>query len=319
MVEVVPRGVWDEPPRSHRPATETVRRDCDPIGLRNIDDESAPVIRTNRSSSAPIVLAHGLFGFDRLGVGPWTVATYFRGIPAALRAEGHRVLVTAVHPTAGIARRAELLGRQILAAFPDEPVHVIGHSMGGLDARVLLADPAWHGRIRSLTTIATPHHGSTLAEVARRRLGPVYRLLHALGLDHQGFLDVTPERARRLDEALPSPPSGVACYSIAGDPPPEEVGWSLRPLFRLMERWEGANDGLVSVTSSEAFGTPLPAWPSDHMQQTNWGQPPWRHRLQRPVTDRYCELVDLLNGRDGALAAAGAGLVRTGGSAPANH
>jgi triacylglycerol lipase len=92
---------------------------------------------------APIVLAHGLFGFRRIGLGPVTLAWYFRGIPAILQAAGNRVLVTRVHPTAGVSRRARKLGEQILEAFPDEPVHLIGHSMGGLDARELIADPAW--------------------------------------------------------------------------------------------------------------------------------------------------------------------------------
>src|SRR5258708_6200612 len=87
---------------------------------------------------APIVLAHGLFGFSRIGLGPLTFASYFRGIPAFLRAAGTRVLVTRVPPIAGVARRAEKLGRQIQEQSPDEPVHLIGHSMGGLDARALL-------------------------------------------------------------------------------------------------------------------------------------------------------------------------------------
>ena len=62
---------------------------------------------------APIVLAHGLFGFDRIGVGRLTLAKYFRGLPDYLRAGGNRVLVTQVPPIAGIERRARALGDQI--------------------------------------------------------------------------------------------------------------------------------------------------------------------------------------------------------------
>src|SRR3954451_23239426 len=114
--------------------------------------------------SAPIVLAHGLFGFRRIGLGPVTLAWYFRGIPGILRDAGNRVLVTRVHPTAGVDRRAKKLGEQILEAFPDEPFHLIGHSMGGLDARALVADPSWRRRVLTLTTIATPHLGSGIAD-----------------------------------------------------------------------------------------------------------------------------------------------------------
>src|SRR4051794_14664518 len=131
---------------------------------------------------APIVLAHGLFGFDQIALGRLTLATYFRGIPQWLRAAGNRVLVTKVPPIAGIESRAKRLGEQIAAAFPDEPVHLIGHSMGGLDARILLSDPDWSRRVLSLTTIGTPHLGSSIADLAQLKAGRVYRLLTALGI-----------------------------------------------------------------------------------------------------------------------------------------
>src|SRR5437899_511438 len=62
---------------------------------------------------APIVLAHGLGGFLRIGVGRLTFTTYFRGIPEALEASGNRVLVTRVPPIAGVEKRARRLGEQI--------------------------------------------------------------------------------------------------------------------------------------------------------------------------------------------------------------
>ena len=51
----------------------------------------------------PIVLVHGLFGFDSLRLGPWLIAQYFQGIPEALRRAGNRVLVASLSPTRGIA------------------------------------------------------------------------------------------------------------------------------------------------------------------------------------------------------------------------
>ena len=76
---------------------------------------------------APIVLAHGLFGFTRIGVGPLTLTSYFRGIPEAMEAAGNRVLVTRVQPIAGVESRARRLGEQIVqsirrrAGAPDRP------------------------------------------------------------------------------------------------------------------------------------------------------------------------------------------------------
>jgi triacylglycerol lipase len=218
---------------------------------------------------APIVLAHGLFGFDQICLGRLTLAAYFRGIPDWLRAAGNRVLVTKVPPIAGVKARARRLGEQIAAAFPDEPVHLIGHSMGGLDARMLLSDPAWSNRVLSLTTIGTPHLGSSIADFAQLKAGRVYRLLEKLRIDHRGFLDVTRRNAREFNQAFPAP-AGLPCFSIAGNPTVEDVCWPLHRLYVALSELEGPNDGLVSVESAQAFGTPLPNWPVDHLRQTNW-------------------------------------------------
>jgi triacylglycerol lipase len=47
----------------------------------------------------------------------------------------------------------------------------------------------------------------------------------------------------------------------------------LQRLHAAMTELEGPNDGLVSVESALAFGTPLPHWPVDHLRQTNWMVP----------------------------------------------
>lgn len=253
---------------------------------------------------APIVLAHGLFGFDQIALGRLTFATYFRGIPQWLRAAGNRVLVTKVPPIAGIEVRAKRLGGQIASTFPGEPVHLIGHSMGGLDARQLLADPQWSRRVLSLTTIGTPHLGSPLADFAQLRAGRIYRLLASLGVDHRGFLDVTRRNARRFHLAV-APPEGVPCFSIAGNPIAEDVCWPLQRLYDALSELEGPNDGLVSVASAIAFGTPLPDWPIDHLRQMNW-------LVAEPEGDGTTSPVAL-------YAEAVANLVRLGFAAPDEH
>jgi triacylglycerol lipase len=242
---------------------------------------------------APIVLAHGLFGFRRIGLGPLTLTWYFRGIPAILQAAGNRVLVTRVHPTAGVARRARKLGEQILEAFPDEPVHLIGHSMGGLDARALIADPAWEGRILSLTTIATPHLGSGIADFAKLRVGRIYDLLDKLGIEHRGFLDVTPGAAAEFNRRTPVP-DRLPIFSVAGDPPSDEVCWPLRRLHQALGEMEGPNDGLVSVKSATAIGQPLPDWPVDHLRQMNWLCPEVPTAPCPKVARLYAEVVENL-------------------------
>jgi triacylglycerol lipase len=242
---------------------------------------------------APIVLAHGLFGFSRIGIGPLTLTSYFRGIPQVLREAGNRVLVTRVHPIASIDFRAHRLGYRILTHFPDEPVHVIGHSMGGLDARRLLAEPGWRDRILSLTTIGSPHQGTIIADFGKLRAGRIFRLLSALGIDHRGCLDVTRRAARQFHRKYPQP-KDLPCFSLAGEPLAEDVTWPLQRLYEALSEMEGANDGLVPAHSARAFGEVLPSWPLDHLRQMNWLTPPEDAASENSVPAMYGRVVDNL-------------------------
>jgi triacylglycerol lipase len=224
------------------------------------------------SLNAPVVLAHGLFGFRRIGLGPVTLARYFRQIPEYLQAAGNRVLVSQVPPISSIEHRSRVLARQIRSAFGGQPVHIIGHSSGGLDARALLGREQDAKLVMSLTTIATPHLGSALADHAKLGFGAVYRLLAALKVDHGGFLDITRQAAAEFHLTHPAPPD-VACFSVAGDPTPESVCIPLRRCYEALHKEEGPNDGLVSVSSASAFGEVLPAWSADHLRQMNWLPP----------------------------------------------
>jgi triacylglycerol lipase len=116
----------------------------------------------------PIVLAHGFFGFeDFAGI---DFITYFWEVKADLAANGEtRVYTPAVDPFNG----SEARGRQLLAHIEDilaetghERVNIIAHSQGGLDARVVAN--LRPDLVASITTIATPHEGTRVADVLLR-------------------------------------------------------------------------------------------------------------------------------------------------------
>src|SRR6476661_2857726 len=139
--------------------------------------------RMDGQPRAPIVLVHGLLGFDRVKVGPYTLLRYFPEIEEALTAVGYRVAVPNLAKTRGVAHRAEQLRRFILDTFPDDRVHVIAHSMGGLDARYMIARLGMEGRVRSLTTVGTPHRGTAVADWGVRRLSRSMKpLFHFWGI-----------------------------------------------------------------------------------------------------------------------------------------
>ena len=72
------------------------------------------------------------------------------------------------------ARAATLRGEveRVLADSNMDKVHIIGHSMGGLDARHMLYDgrqDQFESKIASVTTIGTPHWGSSFADYVLER------------------------------------------------------------------------------------------------------------------------------------------------------
>ncbi|MBM4357780.1 MAG: hypothetical protein FJ096_06690 [Deltaproteobacteria bacterium] len=123
-----------------------------------------------------VYLTPGMFGFARLAA-----YDYFghvaRGLERrfAVRGRSVEVRVCEVHPTASVRRRAAKLAQLVHATSGDAgPIHLIGHSTGGLDAR-LVASPSvhlgdaiegrlgWLERLRSVTSINAPHYGTPLA------------------------------------------------------------------------------------------------------------------------------------------------------------
>lgn len=112
----------------------------------------------------PIVLAHGLFGFDEL----FGVLEYWYGIPGDLRERGAKVYVTTVTQAASSEVRGEELIDQIetIVAISGKPkVNLIGHSQGGLDVRYVAA--VRPDLVASVTTVASPHKGADLADFLR--------------------------------------------------------------------------------------------------------------------------------------------------------
>jgi triacylglycerol lipase len=147
-----------------------------------------------------VFLVPGFFGFDSVGA-----MSYFddveRSLDGALRRRGviARIVRCKTQPTASIPRRADVLRRQVIASggLGASELHFVGHSTGGLDVRMLLtpgvkiargdSEERIAGLTRTAIAVATPHHGTPLANHFATIQGQTLLLvLSALATSGQG-------------------------------------------------------------------------------------------------------------------------------------
>jgi len=211
-------------------------------------------------STQSIVLAHGIFRFDKLSqvfrddfgidVGP----RYFDGIADGLRAHGFDVHEPNVSFAGSLNERAHDLQNRLeqILATGIPSIHIIAHSMGGLDARMVIADqPELATRVSCLTTIGTPHHGTMSADRALQLGG---RLLIASLLpiiDLRGFSDLTTSACREFNDRVRDREvtNGVRYRTVAATEDLPRTTPLLQPTWIQLDRDEGESDGIVSRSS----------------------------------------------------------------------
>jgi len=227
-----------------------------------------------KDGQIPIVLHHGMFGFGQFQVGNFRMS-YFTGVDREIARRGHPLIVSRVHPTGAIARRAMQLKETVLRqsailGLGGRKLLVLAHSMGGLDARYMISKLAMADRVAALLTVTTPHRGSAYADWAVRNLGRRLgglQVMNFLGIDVQGILDVTTEACARFNEEVKDA-AGVKYFSVSCARPWAKSTPLLMQSNRVIYEAEGDNDGLVSVRSS-TWGTHLGVWPADHLHSIN--------------------------------------------------
>jgi triacylglycerol lipase len=237
----------------------------------------------------PVVLAHGLLGFDEIRVGGRS-HDYFRGVRARLAADGAEVHRPCVARTAAIAARAGELAA-FIRALPDRRVNVVAHSMGGLDARYAISRLGLGRKVASLTTIGTPHLGTPIADLGAGLAGRARLLaaLSAVGLDVSAFQDLTTERMAAFNAAVPDL-RGVAYGSVVGVAGgAREVNPLLLPTWLWLSERAGESDGVVPA-ASQRWGEVVRTIAADHWAQIGWSK-------GFDAVEFYAELLRELRGR----------------------
>lgn len=128
--------------------------------------------------------------------------------------------------------------------------------MGGLDSRYMISHlQPKNVDVRSLVTVASPHHGSAFADyvfdgIGTERLPSVYKLVRGVGFDTGAFSQLTQKyMEHEFNPKTPDDPNvRYFSYGAMMDRPP--LLSPFRQSHKIMEKLEGPNDGLVSVKSS---------------------------------------------------------------------
>lgn len=234
------------------------------------------------STKYPVFLCHG-FG----AIGSLVKPSPLHDPCMLMREHGIKAFAPNCVPYASIEVRAKNWVRLIHETcdqYKYEKVNVIAHSMGGLDMRYALAHLGIADKVASLTTVATPHRGTYLADLILKtpeliteklshivdwfgdsvypnEKSQVLSSLEQLCREYiQGTFNVeTPNR-----KGLP-----YFSYSAAVG---KETNYSLNPVFLFQNTQifgkEGTNDSFVSVESA-TWGEHMGTVALSHMNQIN--------------------------------------------------
>jgi triacylglycerol lipase len=206
-------------------------------------------------ASPTLVLIHGFLGFSR-----WGPIEYFRGVRKMLLRSGIRPLIPNLPPAGSIAVRAEALARVLFSTYASA-FALVGHSMGGLDARYLITHLDRDKRVKSLLTVATPHRGTPLATWFLKACGPIPTCIRYIG--RPGLCELTPE-ARAAMPILDRDDVDYASYASCRGL--DELPFWLRPYGRVIPE---DNDGMVPVDSTK-WGQFRGIMQADHLELIGW-------------------------------------------------
>lgn len=271
----------------------------------------------------PIVLVPGFARFDviwakLLGIdnnSRYDGCHYFRNIRTHLIENGFDVYHARLSWADSLDVGATELAAEVEQAcrrFKSERVHIIGHSMGGLYARKMLYDFRDKGipaRVASLTTIGTPHHGSSFADWTVKWLGRWLRMIAgALGTSVEGIWDLTEDSTAALNAEISEweeTRSDVRYQAFAGKQRFLFVFSLLKLSWFIIHRNGGENDGLSSVVSARWNDKYFvgPVLDLDHLNQIGWWDPTEVLRgstpgsLNREVKGVYLKICEELSER----------------------
>lgn len=220
---------------------------------------------TKCATRYPVVLSHGM-GTQAVVLG---IIDYWAAVTGDLEDNGADVYITSVNAmdssaAKGAAWKQQVL--QILAVTGKSKINLIGHSHGCVYTRYAISNLGMASRVASHTSIAGPHRGSVIADMI---MGVIPNSLEWLVGDVLDFVmsflmgDVNGNsvangyelvRSNMINVFNPNTPNMAGIYYQSWAYKIKVPSTMMGVTWALMVPFEGANDGLVSVTSAQ-WGT----------------------------------------------------------------
>lgn len=158
----------------------------------------------------------------------------------------------------------------ILKYYPNRSIHLLGHSAGGLVARLLAKQSEEHRiQVLSVVSITTPHQGASLADIAlqmQKKKPVLYNGLKLFGYDlekRRPLLErLHPEFLKKFNQDVPNNPS-VRYGSVVSGMPFSELPVGMQFVAHQVRHLTNDTDGLVEVTS-QPWGQVITELKLDH-------------------------------------------------------
>ncbi len=214
----------------------------------------------NCATKYPILLVHGIAFRDDV-----PFVKYWSKIPKKLKKNGATIFLAnqdAFNSNIENALQVKARVNQILEKTGAEKVNIIAHSKGGLESRYMITKLGMADKVASLTTLATPHRGSAMADTVLaflerknlldRALKIIKKYARLIGDSEPDIYlsarDLTMEYMLHFNQSVPDI-SSVYYQSYGGVITENYPAWHVRIQQKLMAKAEGDNDCVVSKNS----------------------------------------------------------------------
>jgi len=222
--------------------------------------KTTKLIQNQCATKYPILLVHGIGYRDDV-----PLIKYWSRIPKVLEKNGAKIYLAHQDAFNSHAENAVIIKKrieEILEETGAEKVNIIAHSKGGLESRYAITKLGMSSKVASLTTLATPHRGSAIADTVLaflERKGRTDWSLRLVGKYAKNLGDkypevysatyeLTNEYMKHFNQSVPDIPT-VYYQSYGGLVTEDYPAWHVRIQYKLMAKAEGENDCIVSKHS----------------------------------------------------------------------